>query len=77
MSYRFGDGSPLKGLLLRGIVHDFDATQIDLSYGHEVNLLAVYPIQKNLTVLAKFAHYEADAFSVDTTKGWLQVQVSF
>ncbi|TWJ06809.1 hypothetical protein [Altererythrobacter ishigakiensis] len=77
VSYRFGDGSPLKGLLLRGIVHDFDATEIELSYGREVNLLVVYPIKKNLTVLAKFAQYEAEGFSVDTTKGWLQVQVSF
>jgi len=77
ISYRFGDGSPVEGLLLRGIVHDFNATQTDLAYGRELNLLALYPIRSNVTVLAKFAHYDAQGFSVDTTKGWLQLQVRF
>lgn len=77
ISYRFGDGSPLNGLLLRGIVHDFDATSTDQSYGQEINLLAVYPIQANLKVLLKFAHYKADEFAVDTTKGWLSLQMTF
>mgnify|MGYP003382071876 CR=1 FL=1 len=77
ISYRFGEGSGLNGLTLRGIVHDFGATATDQAYGRELNLLAVYPIRSNITLLAKFAHYDADGFSVDTTKGWLQLQVTF
>jgi len=76
-SYKFGAGSALKGLLLRGIVHDFGATATDQAYGRELDLLAVYPIRSNVTLLAKFAHYNADGFSVDTTKGWVQLQVTF
>ncbi|ALE15442.1 hypothetical protein AMC99_00126 [Altererythrobacter epoxidivorans] len=77
ISYKFGEGSALKGLLLRGIVHDFGATATDQAYGRELNLLAVYPVRSNVTLLTKFAHYDADGFASDTTKGWLQVQVSF
>ncbi|WP_341711063.1 alginate export family protein [Erythrobacter sp.] len=77
IGFKFGDGSALTGLLLRAIVHDFGATEVDRPYGREWNLLAMYPVSSNITLLAKFAHYDADAFSVDTTKGWLQVQVSF
>lgn len=77
VSYRFGKGSSLEGLLLRGIVHDFRATATDQSYGRELDLLASYPIRSNITLLAKFAHYDADAYSDDTTKGWLQLQVTF
>ncbi|WP_226699969.1 alginate export family protein [Qipengyuania gaetbuli] len=77
LSYRFGDGSSLKGLLLRGLFHDFNATEGSISYGQEWNVLAVYPLRSNVTLLAKFAHYEADAFATDTTKGWLSVQLKF
>jgi hypothetical protein len=76
IGYKFSGGA-LKGLQLRAIAHDFGATKTDLAYGQELNLLAVYPIRKNLTLLAKFAHYDADRFAVDTTKGWLSLQYSF
>jgi hypothetical protein len=76
VGYKFAGGA-LKGLTLRAIVHDFGATQTDQAYGQELNLLAVYPIRPNLTLLAKFAHYEAETFAIDTTKGWLSLQYSF
>ncbi|MFA6220495.1 MAG: alginate export family protein [Erythrobacter sp.] len=77
ISYRFGKGSSLNGLLLRGIVHDFRATATDQSYGRELDLLVAYPIRSNMTLLAKLAHYDANAYSADTTKGWLQLQATF
>ena len=76
VGYKFADGT-LKGLSLRGIVHDFGATKGDAAYGQELDLLAVYPIRPNLVALAKFAHYEADSFGASTTKGWVSLQFSF
>jgi hypothetical protein len=76
VGYKFA-GGPLKGLTLRAIVHDFGATQTSQAYGQELNVLAVYPIRKDLILLGKFAHYEAESFAVDTTKGWLSLQYSF
>lgn len=77
IGYRFGPGSALKGLHLRAIVHDFRATASNAAYGKELNLLAVYPIRPNVVILGKFAHYEAEDFAVDTTKGWLSLQLNF
>lgn len=76
VGYKFA-GGPFKGLVLRAILHDFGATQTSQAYGRELNLLAVYPIRKDLVLLGKFAHYEAESFAVDTTKGWLSLQYSF
>lgn len=76
IGYKVGTGA-LKGLALRATVHDFGATRGDVAYGQELNLLAVYPIRPNLVLLGKFAHYEADSFGADTTKGWLSLQFSF
>lgn len=76
VGYKFAGGA-LKGLALRAIVHDFAATRGDAAYGQELNLLAIYPIRPNLVLLGKAAHYEADSFAVDTTKGWLSLQFSF
>ena len=77
VGYNFADDSPLDGLRLRGVFHDFGATANDGSYGREYDLLASYPIRSNITVLVKFAHYDADGFATDTTKGWLSVQARF
>jgi hypothetical protein len=77
LGYRFGAGSPLKGLALRAIYHDFRATVIDRRYGGELDLLAHYPIRPGLSVTAKFARYRADRFATDTTKAWFSVQMGF
>lgn len=76
VGYKFAGGA-LKGLTLRAILHDFAATRGNAAYGQELNLLAVYPIRANLVLLGKFAHYAADGFGADTTKGWLSLQFSF
>ena len=75
--YRFADASPLKGLTLRALWHDFDATRGGASYGRELDLLASYPLRKNVIALVKFAHYDADAFATDTTKGWVSIEARF
>jgi len=35
------------------------------------------PIRKNITLLGKFARYDADRFSTDTTKAWFSVEAKF
>lgn len=77
LGYRFGEGSPLKGLLVRGLFHDFNSTKGGIPYGREWDFLASYPLHSNITLLAKLALYNADAFATDTTKGWLSVQLTF
>lgn len=77
VGYRFGADSTLKGLALRAIIHDFAATATSATYGQEIDLLASYPIRPNLVLLGKFAHYDADLFATDTTKGWLSLQLTF
>lgn len=68
---------PLKGLALRAAWHDFNATVGPLSYGQEWNAQASYPIGKHVTVLAKFARYDARAFATDTTKAWFSIETKF
>ncbi len=76
LSYRFGDG-PFKGLLLRGMWHDFESTAGSVDYGSEWDALASYPLDKRLTLMAKFAHYDADGFATDTTKAWFSLEAKF
>jgi len=67
----------LKGLLLRVVWHDFRSTRGDVDYGCEWNALVSYPLRKNITLSAKFARYDADAFATDTTKTWFSVEAKF
>ena len=76
-AYKFGEGSALKGLTLRVAYHDFDSTRGDLSYGSEWNALVAYPLTKQISLLAKFASYDAKDLATDTRKAWLQVEAKF
>lgn len=51
-------------------------------YGHELDLLAKYPVCKNFDMLAKFAYYvkgenDADNFTEDETVFWLRGTLTF
>ena len=70
-------GGPLKGAALRVVWHDFNATRGGIDYGTEFDAQLAYPVRKNVTLLAKFARYDADAFATDTTKAWFQVEAKF
>lgn len=67
----------LKGLALRLAWHDFNSTVGALNYGQEWNAQASYPVAKQVTLLAKFARYEAQAFATDTTKAWFSIEAKF
>jgi hypothetical protein len=68
---------PVKGLGLRLAWHDYNSTQGSIGYGHEWNAQATYPMTKQITVLGKFARYDAKAFATDTTKFWFAVEARF
>ncbi|MEQ1597327.1 MAG: porin [Casimicrobium sp.] len=76
-SYRIPANKPLAGLILRGVLHDYRSTRAGLHYGSEWNAHVSYPVTKKLTVSAKFARYDADVFSTDTTKIWLALDAKF
>lgn len=61
---------------LIAVVHDFKAAEGSASYGQELDLVAVYPINKQFTAMFKYADYQADDFATDTQKVWLQLQMA-
>jgi hypothetical protein len=77
LGYRFGEGSPLGGLALRALWHDFNATRGSRAYGQEFNAQASYPLGEHIVLLAKIAHYDAQGFATNTTKAWFSVEVRF
>lgn len=76
-AYKFSGGSAVKGLSLRLVYHDFNSTRAGYDYGTEWNAMAGYPVSKRITLLAKFARYEASSFATDTTKTWLSLEAKF
>ena len=70
-------GAAVKGVKLLAIFHDYSSDINSLSYGSELGLLAVYPIDKHYTLGAKFASYAEDGRGVDTDKAWLWGEVKF
>ena len=65
----------VEGIKLVGIYHDFSADSGSANYGTELDLLAVKKLNKTYSLLAKYASYSADTFSVDTDKFWLQLNM--
>lgn len=77
VSYKFGEGSVFKGLLLRAVYHDFRSTTGSVDYGSEWNALVAYPVSKKFNLSVKFARYNADSFATDRTKAWFSVESKF
>ena len=63
--------------MLTGVFHDFSDDTGPLHYGKEWDFLALKKFGKHYSLLAKYAYYDADQFSTDTQKIWLQGNVSF
>lgn len=64
-------------LVLSGIYHDFTDDTGRAHYGKEWDFQAVKKFGKHYSLLAKYANYDADTFSTDTQKIWLQGNVNF
>lgn len=69
-------GSPMDGLNFAVIYHDFKSDVGGIHYGSEWDASMSKKIDR-YNVLFKFAKYNADVHSVDTTKFWLQVATKF
>lgn len=64
-------------LVLTGVYHDFSDDTGQIHYGKEWDFLATKKFGKHYSVLAKYAYYDADKFSTDTQKIWLQGNINF
>lgn len=68
---------PWAGATFKAVYHDFAADRGGADHGSEWDLLAARPITPRLSLLAKFADYDADDFGVDTRRYWLQAEYRF
>lgn len=53
--------------------HRFDSDRLSIDYGTEWNAQIGVKPTKRISLLAKFAAYDADRFATDTTKLWLEL----
>ena len=67
----------VKGVKLVATYHDFSSDVDSISYGTELDLVAAYKVNKHYSLLAKYASYSADQYSVNTDKLWLMVTAKF
>lgn len=77
LGYKLGGDGPLKGTVFRLVYHDFRSTRLGIGYGNEWDAVVSVPLRKNITLLGKFARYDADQFSTDTTKAWFSIDAKF
>lgn len=62
---------------LSAAYHVFSADEGDADYGDEINLVAAYKVNKQISTLVKAASYSADDHNSDTTKLWFMVSANF
>ena len=60
---------------LAAVYHDFQAESSGTKYGTELDLVVTWPVNKYLTLQAKYADYDADELLSDTSKFWLTAQL--
>ncbi len=63
--------------VLTGVYHDFTDDTGQLHYGKEWDFTAVKKFGKHYSLLARYAYYDADQFSTDTQRIWVQGNISF
>lgn len=65
------------GVKLVATYHDLSADEGNVDYGNEIDLVAVYKVNKNVTTLLKFASFDADQPGGDVNKLWAMASFSF
>ena len=77
-------GATLAGVALVAAAHRFSADFGSADYGDEIDASAGYGFNRQLSLLLKYASYNASAIpaasfagNVDTDKGWLQLEYKF
>ena len=72
-----GFGIPfLPGFKAELTYHAFDSDFGGIDYGSEIDASLGFKLGP-VSLLAKYARFDADAFAVDTEKAWLQAEVNF
>ena len=66
----------LPGLKVGATYHKFEADFGGADYGEEFDAMIGFNIGK-VGILAKYADYNSDGFSVDTKKFWLQAEIKY
>jgi hypothetical protein len=64
-------------LALTAVYHQLESDAGSVDYGNEIDLIAKYPLAKNVGLLVKYANYSAETFSVDTNKLWGMLSFKF
>jgi len=64
-------------VLLTGVYHDFTDDTGRFHYGKEWDFTALKKFGKHYSLLARYAYYDADQYSTDTQKIWVQGNISF
>ena len=57
--------------------HDLSSDTTSTNYGTEWNASASFKINKNYSLLFKYASYDADELFTDTKKGWIMFTAKF
>ena len=57
--------------------HDFSSDVGGAALGSELDIVATYPINKNLSVQLKYASYDADNHASDTDKLWFTINAKY
>ncbi len=60
-----------------GVYHDFASDDGNVAYGRELDLVASYVLTPNLSLLVKYAAYDARSWSVDVQKYWFMLDFRF
>ena len=69
--------TPIAGANLTVVYHQFDADEGSAEYGDEIDIALSKKLNDNITLLLKYADYNAEDHNVDTEKLWLQAVVNF
>ena len=62
---------------LMGVYHNFYDDTGNIHYGEEWDFRAVKKFGKHYSLLAQYAYYDADQYSTDTQKIWVQGNINF
>ena len=71
-----GVSGKLGPVKMAAIYHDFQAEDSSTDFGTEIDLVATWPINKQFSVQAKYAAFDADSIRyTDTDKAWITLQL--
>ncbi len=76
VSYKFAQVKALPGLNAAVTYHRYDSDFGSVHYGDEWNASLGFKL-KRVSIMAKYADYNAAAFGVDTKKFWLQLEMAY